>query len=159
MVRVALRQRCRLLSTLWIVRARLWWAWCLDSAAVCCLHFGLNLHAHVHVLVFVKVEQHWHGTEKQQRLYPPYTISLALSLSHPLKRTRTRTRAASPTHKRTRQQKGPIQDGRRGAANTMMKLIGREHVTLDKMFDLLSVPPVLASDTIYTTVMRHDTNE
>ena len=41
----------------------------------------------------------------------------------------------------------------------MMKLIGREHVTLDKMFDLLSTPPVLASDTIYTTLMRHDTNE
>lgn len=43
---------------------------------------------------------------------------------------------------------GPIQDGRRGAANEMMKLIGQEHVTLDRMFDLLSVKPVLASDTM-----------
>ena len=47
----------------------------------------------------------------------------------------------------------PITDGRRAPANAHMKALGDTGVTLDKMFDLLSIKPVLAPDTVYTTVM------
>ena len=53
----------------------------------------------------------------------------------------------------------PSQDGRRAAANAMMRKIGRKDIGFDSLLKLLSTAPVLASDTLYTTLMRHDTNE
>lgn len=57
-------------------------------------------------------------------------------------------------------------DGRREAANKGMAAIGDNNLSLDRMFDVLSTPPVLASDTVYTakinpatgfyeTILRH----
>eukprot|EP01061_Rhynchopus_euleeides_P028944 TRINITY_DN47235_c0_g1_i1.p1 TRINITY_DN47235_c0_g1~~TRINITY_DN47235_c0_g1_i1.p1 ORF type:complete len:356 (+),score=149.42 TRINITY_DN47235_c0_g1_i1:60-1127(+) len=47
----------------------------------------------------------------------------------------------------------PLQDGRRLAANRHMNSIGQTSITLDTLFEVLSTPPVLAGDTIYTAQM------
>lgn len=48
---------------------------------------------------------------------------------------------------------GVAKDGRRSAANKMMAGIGQSDVDLQRLFHLLSTPPVLASDTVYTALM------
>jgi hypothetical protein len=55
-----------------------------------------------------------------------------------------------------------FQDGRRAAANVMMNKIGQDHLDLAQLYKLLSTPPVLAGDTVYTALMwpktgRYDT--
>ena len=52
----------------------------------------------------------------------------------------------------------PIQDGRRLAANTHMELIGQAAISEDTLFEVLSTPPVLAKDTVYTAKMKPSVN-
>eukprot|EP01060_Flectonema_neradi_P032410 TRINITY_DN5143_c1_g1_i1.p1 TRINITY_DN5143_c1_g1~~TRINITY_DN5143_c1_g1_i1.p1 ORF type:complete len:382 (+),score=78.49 TRINITY_DN5143_c1_g1_i1:60-1148(+) len=47
----------------------------------------------------------------------------------------------------------PVQDGRRLKGNELMKKITHQHVNLSALYSVLSTPPVLATDTIYTAQM------
>ena len=47
----------------------------------------------------------------------------------------------------------PVQDGRRLKANELMKGITQHNVNLSGLYSVLSTPPVLAKDTIYTAQM------
>ena len=52
-----------------------------------------------------------------------------------------------------------ITDGRRAPANAHMKAIGQDSISLSRIFtEVLSIKPVLASDTVYTTLMWPATN-
>mmetsp|Transcript_15026 Transcript_15026/g.13492 ORF Transcript_15026/g.13492 Transcript_15026/m.13492 type:complete len:360 (-) Transcript_15026:39-1118(-) len=48
----------------------------------------------------------------------------------------------------------PAGDTRREHAVKMMNSIGQENIDFDTLFQVLSTPPVLASDTVYTTLMQ-----
>eukprot|EP01084_Bolivina_argentea_P318348 552061_1 len=64
----------------------------------------------------------------------------------------------------------PPDDKRREAAIQMMDVIGQKNITIDSLFGLLSTPPVLQHDTVFTTLflpshvnyynatVRYDTN-
>jgi hypothetical protein len=36
----------------------------------------------------------------------------------------------------------------------MMEMMGRDHLSLDELFRLLSIPPVHAKDTVYTSLIN-----
>ena len=47
----------------------------------------------------------------------------------------------------------PAGDTRRENANKMLQSIGQENVSFETLYQVLSTPPVLAKDTVYTTQM------
>jgi len=47
----------------------------------------------------------------------------------------------------------PDGDGRRTAAEKMMKLLGQQKISMDTLYTVLSTPPVLADSTTYTCLM------
>ncbi len=53
----------------------------------------------------------------------------------------------------------PITDGRRQAATKAMDALGREHADSDGLLQVLSTPPVLATDTTYTATMANRAGE
>ena len=48
----------------------------------------------------------------------------------------------------------PAEDSRREHAVNMLNNIGQENINLAALYQVLSTPPVLASNTVYTTLMQ-----